>query len=476
MARVCVVGAGPAGCVFSARMAQLGHEVSLIERLHFPRTRLGESLSPGVLPLLEMIGARLPVERAGFPRVRSVTTAWDGDVQERHDPEQRGLLVDRGRFDALLLARARALGVRVVQPASVRERRQSDGRWWLGVEQDGRKIEIEADFLTDASGRAGVLPSRRARHPVCTLALYAYWQGTNLPRQPRIEAGSDAWYWGVPLPDGRYNTLVFLDASRLRENRGRSLTGLFHEYLNRSGLMAGCSDPGVDSPVRATDATPYLDEESVTPWSIKVGDAALAVDPISSSGVQKAIQTALAGAVVANTLLRRSDSHAAAMQFYRTMIAQAAARHCGWAAAHYASVAARRGGPFWEDRAVGATPDGPFASGRTDVRVPLAAAVELSPSLAFVDMPCIDGEFVTVKAAVCHPALEGPLAYLGRWELAPLLRGIRAGMTPIEIVRSWADRMPLRSGLAIASWLLDQRILVAASTMQVSARTVRLHD
>ena len=43
MAEVCVVGAGPAGSVFAARMAQLGHEVRLIEQERFPRGRLGES-------------------------------------------------------------------------------------------------------------------------------------------------------------------------------------------------------------------------------------------------------------------------------------------------------------------------------------------------------------------------------------------------------------------------------------------------
>src|SRR3954453_602061 len=117
MSCIAVIGAGPAGCVFAARMALLGHDVTLIERLAFPRMRLGESLSAGVLPLLEMIGARVAVEKAAFPRIQTVSTAWADAEAERRDPDARGLLVDRGRFDALLLERARALGVRVLQPA-----------------------------------------------------------------------------------------------------------------------------------------------------------------------------------------------------------------------------------------------------------------------------------------------------------------------------------------------------------------------
>ena len=46
MARILVIGAGPAGSVFSAKMALLGHDVCLVERAAFPRSRLGESLTP----------------------------------------------------------------------------------------------------------------------------------------------------------------------------------------------------------------------------------------------------------------------------------------------------------------------------------------------------------------------------------------------------------------------------------------------
>src|SRR5206468_8030294 len=120
---------------------------------------------------------------------------------------------------------------------------------------------------------------------------------------------------------------------------------------DRSGLMAGCRDARLVSPVLAADATPYLDEESVTPLSIKVGEAALALDPLSSSGVQKAIQSALAGAVVVNTLLRKPALREAAFRFYRESLGQASERHRRWAAEHYGTVAARNAASFWRDRA-----------------------------------------------------------------------------------------------------------------------------
>ncbi len=461
MAKICVIGGGPAGSTFAARMAQLGHDVFLIERTRFPRRHLGESLSPGVLPLLQTTGAREAVDAAGFHRVRRVHVKWDGEPQIREDPREQGLLVDRGDFDRILLERARALGVQVLQPARVTECNSDDGGWSVNVNAEGGTVRLHVDLLADASGRSGISAHRR-RTGCRTLALYAYWRGGNLPQEPRIEAGSDAWYWGVPLPDSTYNTLVFADAELYRAARSGPLTVRFLDLLGRSGLLAGCRDASLASSVLAADATPYLDEGSVTPSSIKVGDAALAIDPLSSSGVQKAIQSALAAAVVANTLLRRPESRDAAMRFYKTNLAGASERHCHWAAGHYGSVAAHTGSKFWKDRASHSesTPSVSRPQIPFDARTLSATRVELSQQLEFVELPCIDGDFVTVKVALRHPNLESPAAYLGGWELAPLLRRLPAGFTATQIVRSWSNEIPLESGLAIAGWLLNNGILV----------------
>jgi flavin-dependent dehydrogenase len=444
-------------------MVQLGHHVCLVERSRFPRRHLGESLSPGVLPLLETIGAREAVDAAGFRRVRRVYVKWDSDLQVREDVREQGLLVDRGDFDRILLERARALGVRVLQPAIVRECQSDNGGWRVNVDADGSAVQIHVDFLADASGRSAQIAGHVRRTGCRTLSLYAYWRGRDLPQEPRIEAGSDAWYWGVPLPEGAYNTLVFVDVKHFRAARSSSLTARFLDLLGRSGLMAACSDVHLDTPVLAADATPYLDEDSVTPSTIKVGDAALAIDPISSSGVQKAIQSALAAAVVANTLLLKPASRDNAMRFYKASLADASERHCRWAAGHYGSVAARIGGKFWEDRAShpeSSPPSVDTPHAPVDARALSAARVELSRQLEFVELPCIDGDFVTVKPALRHPNLVSPAAYLGGWELAPLLQRLPAGSTPLQIARSWSDRIPLQSGLAIAGWLLNNGILV----------------
>ena len=158
---IAVVGAGPAGCVFATRMAQLGFDVCLIERARFPRQHLGESLTPGVLPMLATVGAAAMVEAAGFPRVAAVSTNWDGAEGVREDPRAQGMLVDRGVFDALLLERAAAVGVRVLQPAQVRAHVRTAEGWTLQVDRDDVAVALDARFVADATGRSARLGGRR---------------------------------------------------------------------------------------------------------------------------------------------------------------------------------------------------------------------------------------------------------------------------------------------------------------------------
>ncbi|HET9100262.1 MAG TPA: NAD(P)/FAD-dependent oxidoreductase [Acidobacteriaceae bacterium] len=450
---VCVIGGGPAGSVLAAQLSVLGNRVVLVERSEFPRRHLGESLTPGVRTLLESIGAGDIFGKAGASPVESVLVNWDTGLRERIDPECRGTIVDRGRFDALLLKHANAAGVQVLQPAVFRDCSPLAEGWRITVEKGGETIHIGARFLADASGRVFATRGRKRRAGARTTAFYAYWKGSDLPKQPRVEAGSDAWYWGVPIPDGTYNTLVFVDPRTYSPD-------MIQEMVARSGLLEGCRDIHLISAFQAADATPYMDEQSVTHSSIKVGDAALSIDPLSSSGVQKAIQTALSGTVVVNTLLRRQESQAAAVEFYQSSLLDASERHSRWASEYYGAAAATRKSEFWRQRSSVNRPAEPVpalnAGDFADEQLALSADLRL------VESPCIDGEFVTLKTAMRHPGLERPVTYVAGSEMPPLVRRLRPGLTPMEIAVLWSDKVPIRTGLALTSWLIRNRLLIPA--------------
>jgi flavin-dependent dehydrogenase len=457
MASVCVMGGGPAGSIFAIRMAELGHQVDVVEAAAFPRPHLGESLSPGVQALLQSVGAAGALDDA-LP-ARNVEVAWDGPALIRKDEREEGLLVDRGFFDGALLDRARRLGVRVHQPARIVDRKQTENGWRLVIATAGGNEIRQVDFLADARGRAGATAWRRDTTGPATLALHAYWKGAALPTHPVIRAGDAAWYWAVPLPDGTCHLQVFVDAKEFGALPKATLKARYLELLGCSGFGTGL----LQGPVQASDATPYVALNAATPFSIALGETALALDPLSSSGVQKAIQTALAGAVVANTLMKSGASAAAAMAFHETNLGAASTRHRKWATSYYAEAARERPDVFWRRRAGPAVAEAP--------RRPVVAAdaanvashrVELSRDIVIEDLPCIDGEFVTLQKALRHPGLAAPVAYLGNQPLAPLLNEIKSSATLVDIAQGWSHRMPFKSALSIAIWLRNNGVLVEA--------------
>ena len=189
-------------------------------------------------------------------RVRNVWVNWGDGLRLREDPREQGLIVDRGAFDLGLVEGARSHGVKVLQPARVVDRRQSGGRWRLAIDVDGRRETLEADFLADAGGRAAASGRPRVSTGAPTLAIYAYWRGARLPSTPRIEAGEEAWFWGVPLPNGTYNALAFVDPEDVPGRRAAALERRFLDRLAGSLVLEDCRESERIGPVRRSTRPP----------------------------------------------------------------------------------------------------------------------------------------------------------------------------------------------------------------------------
>jgi flavin-dependent dehydrogenase len=467
VSRVCVIGGGPAGAVFAIRMVALGHDVTLVERAAFPRRALGEALTPGVRVLLDTLGAGDAIEAGGGRPVARIRHLWDGPPQWRDDAQAAGCTVDRGRLDARLLDLARAAGVAVLQPARLLDREETKAGWSLTIAAPEGMRACAADFLAIATGRSG----RTVAEGPATIAAHAYWRPRGAIPEACIEAGEDAWYWGVPLPGGLYNTLVVCRPDTLRAAEGATLTDRLATMIARSRLLPDLSGARRDGPAGAADATPRRAADPVGPRVIRIGDAALALDPISSSGVQKAVQGALAAAVTANTLLRRPEARAAALEFYEASLRETVARHRRWAAGHYAAAAATRPHPFWQERAAGAATAEAPAAPRLDASFLRSQPVRLAPETAIRPMPCLEADHVALRPAVTHPGLDGPVAYMGGHAIAPLLVRFPDGATPLELARSWGDMLPLKPALAIVARLVESGVIVPASPEPVRAWT-----
>jgi len=79
---VLVIGAGPAGSAAAVALVAKGHRVLCLERGHFPRQVVGESLLPRSNDLLAQLGLLAAVERRGY-MVKKGALFLRGAMRER---------------------------------------------------------------------------------------------------------------------------------------------------------------------------------------------------------------------------------------------------------------------------------------------------------------------------------------------------------------------------------------------------------
>ena len=75
---VLILGAGPAGCAAAIRARHAGLQVTLIERLAQPKVAPGETLHPGIEPILVQLGVWNQILAEHFHRHRGIWVEWDG--------------------------------------------------------------------------------------------------------------------------------------------------------------------------------------------------------------------------------------------------------------------------------------------------------------------------------------------------------------------------------------------------------------
>ena len=188
---VVIAGAGPAGSTAAAFLARDGHRVLVLEKERFPRYHIGESLIPGCLRILNALGVRDQVERAGFVVKRGGTFLWGVDGEWRFSFDEQGgepnyaYQVDRSRFDQILLDHARSSGAEVHEGVAVRSIDVDNGDPVI-VSDAG---VARARYVIDATGQSSILGRKRGgRHfdeSLRNVAMWRYYRGCGRLPEPR---------------------------------------------------------------------------------------------------------------------------------------------------------------------------------------------------------------------------------------------------------------------------------------------------
>jgi flavin-dependent dehydrogenase len=292
--RAVVLGAGPAGCAAAISLRQAGVGVTSLEPAEFPRYRPGETLHPGVEPLLERLGALGRVLDAGYLRHAGTWVQWADS--NRFVPfgvddagPWRGYQATRGDFDARLLETARDAGAEVLRSTPRSVLRDGSGRV-IGVTTDLQRLC--ADHVIDCTGSARWLSRQLGIRCVCRsprlVARYGYARGPVPGDWPRIESDRDGWTWLAQVAPRRMHWTRVTEP--VHRPRGawvpEALASLAHE------------------PPSGADVTWRLAHQTAGPGWLLAGDAAAVLDPSSSHGVLRALMT---GMMAAHMIARGTD-------------------------------------------------------------------------------------------------------------------------------------------------------------------------
>jgi flavin-dependent dehydrogenase len=459
-ADVAVIGAGPAGSSIAIRLARLGYDVRIFEAARFPRPHIGESLHANIVSLFEELGVSEEIQDAGFLRPRGAVVRWAGETRLRSEAAE-GFQVDRGRFDAILLHAAARAGARVSQPARVTQfEKIHQGAWRLIVMESGVSWQCSCRFVVDATGRTGCLTGRRRLNlQPQTMAIYAYWRCPNWAGdETLIEAGADRWYWAAPLPDGSVNATVFVDAT-LIDGRGRAgLTELYLRLLRDFTLTTGHLRGSLSTSVRACSAAASCTADPIGEGWIKIGEAAIALDPLSSQGVQHAISSGLQGAAVVNSMLAYPESRAAAIAFCREHLVETARQHTATAAIFYREQDDATPSSFWNSRAKGSVPDSTRAARRPHV-LAMDAPLRLNPLATWQQSPALWDDRISWRSALHLPGRR-PIIWLEGEAVADLIQPPFVWLSAHELLASWSAVMGSHLAIRILEFLCAEGFMI----------------
>lgn len=289
--RVVILGAGPAGTSCAIRLLESGFKVTIIEARKFPRQMPGETLHPGIEPLLKQLQIFNAVEEKNFIRHNGISVVAEGKENFQFYNESadwRGFQLYRKDFDEILLKKALALGAEYFEETSPQKIVQENGT--IKAIVTDRNV-VYGNVFIDATGKsawlARQLKIRYEKHSPKLIIYYGYVQTneSGLFEHPSMIWDKGGWTWISRVTKEK----VVWNRVNL-PNEVRPPINWVPEQIKN------CFPIGS---IKAADVTWRIARKLSNKNYFFVGDSAFVLDPSSSQGVTKAI---MSGIMVAHLL------------------------------------------------------------------------------------------------------------------------------------------------------------------------------
>ncbi|MFP5326702.1 MAG: NAD(P)/FAD-dependent oxidoreductase [Acidimicrobiia bacterium] len=364
---VAVVGGGPAGSAAAITLARAGLQVVLLDKAAFPRDKTcGDGLTAGALRLARHLGVRAESVESWQPVHDVVVRSPLGREVTYPLPRDRGTfaaIARRRDFDAALLDRARAEGVKVHDGHAATHGSWDPARGAVDVQASDLGT-VSARYSVAADGmwspmRKWLLGSEEERYLGEWHGFRQYFAGVT----GRAAEDLIVWFepdllpgyaWAFPLPGGRANVGfgVLRSAGRPTKWMKEAWVEILERPHVRDALGPGAA---AEAPHAAWPIPARLGTTALTAAGGRVlfaGDAARATDPMTGEGIGQALET---GVLAAQAILGAGESHPGRAAFaYEESLRPMALDHR--LAAWLSAVLAKPAGADWSIRIAGLTP------------------------------------------------------------------------------------------------------------------------
>jgi len=348
MKPILILGAGPAGAAVALGLRRLGYGVRLVSE--WRRFAALEGVSQRVLEALRGAGLGDALADATLASQRQVS--WNG----RQHAQNIEFLLDRPRFDRGLREDLQRAGVELIEGRVLSVQSSSEGH---RVQLEGQ-AELLADFLVEARGRQAPTllgkgvdkGGRKGLRGPETVSLLNRWQGAPGVTASAVESLEQGWAWMARRADGQCYWQLTVDVASAGLPGKAQLPDYCRERRRASALATGFfgDGPQTDLQLHARSSTAILCPQVCGANWIRVGDAAMAVDPLSGNGIFQSLSSALQAPAVINTLLRRPERAALALRFHQQRVEQLFLRFARIGRDFYADEQRWPGQEFWQAR------------------------------------------------------------------------------------------------------------------------------